>query len=230
MNGIPLRSDFPAPLPLRLEAWFNLPPAGGCDLPPAGVCDVGPLLPASEVRFARLEPPLPNPPRGVPRGEDRGVVFGIVPGVRSGLTGRDGPAVCGPSKTRWNRVIRESPIGAFDRVFATLAGEGAATDAVRIDATPLKVHRAASLLEKGFRLELDPRGRVLVRLRSPPDRARQRRPDLQTAPGLRRRGPSRGSCGSPKVRSERYPTGRSRPVGYCPRLCGLLGISGVVVM
>jgi hypothetical protein len=39
----------------------------------------------------------------------------------------------------------------FDRIFATLAGESAATDTVMIDATHLKAHRtAASLLKKGL--------------------------------------------------------------------------------
>ena len=64
---------------------------------------------------------------------------------------RDAPAVYGPPKTLYNRFIRWSRFGVFDRIFATLAGESAATDTVMIDATHLKTHRtAASLLKKGL--------------------------------------------------------------------------------
>jgi putative transposase len=64
---------------------------------------------------------------------------------------RDAPAVCGPPKTLCSRFIRWSRIGAFDRIFATLAGARAATDTVIGDATRLKARRAAaSLLKKGL--------------------------------------------------------------------------------
>ena len=64
---------------------------------------------------------------------------------------RDAPAVYGPPKTLYNRFIRWSRIGVFDRIFATLAGESAATNTVMIDATHLRAHRtAASLLKKGL--------------------------------------------------------------------------------
>jgi transposase len=64
---------------------------------------------------------------------------------------RDAPAVYGPPKTLYNRFVRWSRIGVFDRIFATLAGESAATDTVMIDATHLKAHRtAASLRKKGL--------------------------------------------------------------------------------
>ena len=57
----------------------------------------------------------------------------------------------GPPKTLYNRFVRWSRIGVFDRIFATLAGESAATDTVMIDATHLKAHRtAASLRKKGL--------------------------------------------------------------------------------
>ena len=105
----------------------------------------------SEDRFARLEPLLPNKPRGVPRVDDRRVISGIIHVIRGGLMWRDAPAICGPPKTLHNRFIRWSRIGVFDRIFATLAGASAATDTVMIDATHLKAHRtAASLLKKGL--------------------------------------------------------------------------------
>ena len=98
----------------------------------------------------RLRPHVPKV-RGKPRVDDRRVVSGIIHVIRGGLMWRDAPAVYGAPKTLYNRSIRWSRIGVFDRIFATLAGESAATDTVMIDATHLKAHRtAASLLKKGL--------------------------------------------------------------------------------
>ena len=105
----------------------------------------------SEAQFARLEPLLPNKPRGVPRVDDRRVISGIIHVIRGGLMWRDAPAAYGPPKTLYNRFIRWSRIGVFDRIFAALAAASAATDTVMIDATHLKAHRtAASLLKRGL--------------------------------------------------------------------------------
>lgn len=105
----------------------------------------------SEAQFARLSPLLPNKPRGVPRVDDRRVISGIIHVIRGGLMWRDAPAAYGPPKTLYNRFIRWSRIGVFDRIFAILAGASDATDTVMIDATHLKAHRtAASLLKKGM--------------------------------------------------------------------------------
>ena len=105
----------------------------------------------SDAQFARLEPLLPNKPRGVPRVDDRRVISGIIHVIRGGLMWRDAPAAYGPPKTLYNRFIRWSRIGVFDRIFAALAAASEATDTVMIDATHLKAHRtAASLLKKGL--------------------------------------------------------------------------------
>jgi transposase len=104
----------------------------------------------SDAQFARLQPLLPNKPRGVPRVDDRRVISGIVHVIRRGLMWRDAPPVYGPHKTLYNRFVRWSVIGVFDRIFAELAAASTATDTVMIDATHLKAHRtAASLLKKG---------------------------------------------------------------------------------
>jgi putative transposase len=127
----------------------------------------------SEAQFARMKPLLPNKPRGVQQVDDPRVISGIIHVIRDGLMWLDAPAVYGPPKTLYNRLIRWSRIGVFDRIFAVLAGESTSTDAVMIDATHLKAHRtAASLLKKSC---------------SPPYRTDQRRPELQAARGLRRR-------------------------------------------
>jgi transposase len=87
----------------------------------------------------------------VPRVDDRRVISGIIHVIKSGLMWRGSPAVYGPHKTLYNRFIRWSGIGVFDRIFAALAAESAATDTVMIDATHLKAHRTmASLLKKGL--------------------------------------------------------------------------------
>jgi transposase len=105
----------------------------------------------SHTQFARLEPLLPDKVRGVPRVDDRRVISGIIHVLKHGLMWRDAPAVYGPPKTLYNRFIRWSKAGVFDRIFATLAAMSEATDTVMIDATHLKAHRtAASLLKKGM--------------------------------------------------------------------------------
>ena len=94
---------------------------------------------------------LPNKSRGVPRVDDRRVISGIVHVIRNGLMWRDAPAAYGPHKTLYNRFVRWSRAGVFDRIFAALAGGSEATGTVMIDATHLKAHRtAASLRKKGL--------------------------------------------------------------------------------
>lgn len=87
----------------------------------------------------------------MPRVDDRRVISGIIHVIRNGLMWRDAPLAYGPHKTLYNRFIRWSQAGVFDRIFSTLAAASDATDIVMIDATHLKAHRtAASLLKKGL--------------------------------------------------------------------------------
>jgi len=103
----------------------------------------------SEAQVERIKPYFPRP-HGRPRVDDRRVISGIIHVIRNGLRWRDAPAVYGPSKTLYNRFIRRSKAGVFNRIFATLAAMSKATGAVMIDATHLKAHRtAASLFKKG---------------------------------------------------------------------------------
>ena len=88
---------------------------------------------------------------GVPRVDDQRVVSGIIHVTRNGLRWRDAPAEYGPHKTLYNRFIRWSRMGVFNRIFAGLAGRQGQPDRLMIDATHLKAHRtAASLLKKGL--------------------------------------------------------------------------------
>ncbi len=51
--------------------------------------------------------------------------------IRYGLQWKDAPSGYGPHKTLYNRFIRYSRLGVFDRIFGALAGEG--PKAERID-------------------------------------------------------------------------------------------------
>ena len=104
----------------------------------------------SERQMARISPYFPLS-HGVPRVDDRRVVSGIVYVIRNGLQWKDALRGYGPHKTLYNRVIRWSRLGVFDRIFAAIAGEGPKPERIMIDATHLKAHRpAASLLKKGL--------------------------------------------------------------------------------
>jgi transposase len=104
----------------------------------------------SESQMARIAPHFPLS-HGVPRVDDRRVVSGIIYVIKHGLQWKDAPKGYGPHKTLYNRFIRWSRMGVFDRIFAGLASEGPRPERIMIDATHLKAHRtAASLLKKGL--------------------------------------------------------------------------------
>ena len=103
----------------------------------------------SEKQMSLISPFFPLA-HGVPRVDDRRVISGIVYVIRYGLQWKDAPKEYGPHKTLYNRFIRWSRLGVFDRIFAALAGEGPKAERIMIDSTHLKAHRtAASLLKKG---------------------------------------------------------------------------------
>jgi putative transposase len=105
------------------------------------------LLSVTQMR--RLSPHFPLS-HGIPRVDDRRVLSGIIYVIRHGLQWRDAPTGYGPHKTLYNRFVRWSRMGVFDRIFAALAAEGGPPERLMIDSTHLKAHRtAASLLQKG---------------------------------------------------------------------------------
>ena len=98
----------------------------------------------SEAQMRRIEPYFPLS-HGVPRVDDRRIISGIIFVIRNGLR------EYGPHKTIYNRFIRWSRMGVFNKIFAGLAAKGGKPDHLMIDATHLKAHRtAASLLKKGL--------------------------------------------------------------------------------
>ena len=108
------------------------------------------LLLLSPQQMRRIEPYFPLS-HGVPRVDDRRVLSGILFVIRNGLRWRDAPVGYGPHKTIYNRFIRWSRMGVFNRILAELAVRGGGTEHLMIDATHIKAHRtAASLLKKGL--------------------------------------------------------------------------------
>ncbi|MEZ5743189.1 MAG: IS5 family transposase [Sphingomonadaceae bacterium] len=101
----------------------------------------------SKAQMRRIEPFFPLS-HGIPRVDDRRIVSGIVYVIKHGLMWRDAPKGYGPHKTIYNRFIRWSRLGVFNRIFAELAGKAGEPDAIMIDATHLKAHRTAASLPK----------------------------------------------------------------------------------
>ena len=104
----------------------------------------------SAAQMRRIEPWFPLS-HGMPRVDDRRVISGIIFVIRNGLRWRDAPKDYGPHNTIYNRFVRWSRLGVFNRIFAELAGKGGRSERLMIDATHLKAHRtAASLFKKGL--------------------------------------------------------------------------------
>lgn len=106
------------------------------------------LIWLTEAQMRKIEPYFLSS-RGVPRVDDRRMILGIIFVIRNGLRWRDAPAEDGPHKTVYNRFIRWSRMGVFNKIFAGLAAKAGKPDQLMIDTTHLKAHRtAASLLKK----------------------------------------------------------------------------------
>ena len=76
----------------------------------------------SDEQWARLEPLLPRGDRGARRVDDRRVLSGIVHALKSGGRWSDCPRdVYGPKKTLYNRFVRWSERGVWERIFKELA-------------------------------------------------------------------------------------------------------------
>ena len=104
----------------------------------------------TQTQLDRMAPHFPLS-HGIPRVDDLRVISGIIHVIKRGLQWRDAPSDYGPHKTLYNRFVRWSRMGVFDRIFADLAAGEGVPEQLQIDATHLKAHRtAASLLKKGM--------------------------------------------------------------------------------
>ena len=108
------------------------------------------LIWLSDAQMERIKPYFPLS-HGDPRVDDRRVISGIIFVIRNGCRWRDAPRDYGPHKTIYNRFVRWSRLGVFNKIFAELASRGPRPQRLMIDATHLKAHRtAASLLKRGL--------------------------------------------------------------------------------
>lgn len=103
------------------------------------------LLTAAQMR--RIEPYFPLS-HGIARVDDSRVISGIVFVIKNGLRWRDAPREYGPHKTIYNRFVRWSRLGVFNKIFAGLARKAGKPARLMIDATNLKAHRTAASLLK----------------------------------------------------------------------------------
>ena len=102
----------------------------------------------SRAQIARIKRYFPRS-HGVPRVDDRRIISGIIYVIKNGPQWKDAPPEYGPYKTLYNRFIRWSRLGLFNKIFAELVEQNGSTTRLMIDATHLKAHRtAASLLKK----------------------------------------------------------------------------------
>lgn len=103
-----------------------------------------------ERQMERIRPFFPLA-HGVPRMDDRRVLSGVVYVIRNGLQWEDAPKAYSPHKALYNRFVRWSRLGVFDRVFVALTEQAGRSKRLMIDATYFKAHRtSASLLKKRF--------------------------------------------------------------------------------
>lgn len=107
------------------------------------------LIWLTEAQMHKIEPYFPLS-HGIPRVDDRRIISGIIFVIRNGLRWRDAPAAYGPHKTIYNRFIRWSAMGVFNKIFAGLAAKAGKPDQLMIDATHLKAHRTAASLLKSM--------------------------------------------------------------------------------
>ena len=74
----------------------------------------------NEEQMNRICPYFPKE-RGIKRANDRKVLSGIVYVIRNGLRWCDAPTDYGPHKTLYNRFVRWSKTGVFERIFEKIS-------------------------------------------------------------------------------------------------------------
>jgi transposase len=97
----------------------------------------------SDAQWARIEPLLPKDVRGKKRVDVRRVLSGIVHALKCGGSWADCADVYGPKKTLYNRFVRWSERGIWQKIFSALAGAEDAPERLFIDSSRIKVHRCA---------------------------------------------------------------------------------------
>jgi transposase len=110
------------------------------------------LFVLSEAQMRRIESLFPLS-HGVPRVDDRRVVSGIVFVIRNGLRWRDAPREYSPHKIIYNRFVRWSRLGVFNKIS-------------KKEAVPKRIGRTKGGLNSKLHAVCDGLGRPLIMLLS----------------------------------------------------------------
>lgn len=97
-----------------------------------------------DLQWASIEPYIPSrKQRGPRRVPDRRIISGIIHVMQSGCRWRDCPEEYGPATTVYNRFLRWSKKGVWEKIFLELSGIVGTHYENSIDSTAIKAHRAA---------------------------------------------------------------------------------------
>lgn len=119
----------------------------------------------SQAQLQRIRPYFPLS-RGVSWVDDRKILSGIIYVIKNGLQRKDAPSPYGPCKTLYNRFIRWSRLGIFNKIFMELSRKNGSVGQLMID-----VGQRSVCSKRGF---------------IPMHRAHKGRDQYQTARSLRR--------------------------------------------
>lgn len=100
----------------------------------------------TDFEWRKIEPLLPNKPRGVPPVDDQRVLNGIFWVLRSGAPWRDMPERYCPYTTCYNRFRRWMRAGIWDRLMDALT-RPSDDNVTMIDGTSVRVHHLAATLK-----------------------------------------------------------------------------------
>ncbi|WP_085938765.1 IS5 family transposase [Beijerinckia indica] len=98
----------------------------------------------SDKQWAKIVPHLPTNQPGPQRGDDRRILSGIMHVLTAGCRWKDCPKEYGPFKTVYNRFVRWSERGIWQKIFAHAAAPEAAPEQAALDSTHVKLHRCAA--------------------------------------------------------------------------------------
>lgn len=97
-----------------------------------------------DLQWASIKTYVPSrKQRGPRRQDDRRIISGIIHVMQSGCRWRDCPEEYGPATTVYNRFLRWSKKGVWEKMFLELSSIVGTHYENSIDSTAIKAHRAA---------------------------------------------------------------------------------------